>query len=129
MSYPQGTSSFGETPRRRGFTLVELLVVITILCILGAVVVFAVTNTGSQAQNNACTTDAKTVRTAIQAYRAMGHPWPTGDAHAVAVKLSAGPIQVLMSSTLKYNSATTAPPSGSWYYDPTSHTFTSRCDA
>jgi prepilin-type N-terminal cleavage/methylation domain-containing protein len=52
----------------RGFTLVELLIVVVILGILAAVVVFAVGNLSENAQEKACATEQKTVETAIQAY-------------------------------------------------------------
>ncbi len=55
---------------QKGFTLVELLVVIVILGILAAVVVFAVNGIQDRGQNSACSTDASTVRTAVEAYRA-----------------------------------------------------------
>jgi len=55
----------------KGFTLIELLVVIVILGILAAVVVFAVNGIQNRGQNSACSTDADTVRTAIEAYRAQ----------------------------------------------------------
>jgi prepilin-type N-terminal cleavage/methylation domain-containing protein len=55
---------------QKGFTLVELLVVIVILGILAAVVVFAVNGIQDRGNASACSTDAGTVRTAIEAYRA-----------------------------------------------------------
>lgn len=57
-----------------GFTLIELLVVIVILGILAAVVVFAIRGVGDKGQASAYATDARTVRTAEEAYCAkFGH--------------------------------------------------------
>ena len=53
-----------------GFTLIELLVVIAILGILAGVVVFAVGGVTGTAKAKACKTEAKTVSTAIQAFKA-----------------------------------------------------------
>jgi prepilin-type N-terminal cleavage/methylation domain-containing protein len=54
----------------RGFTLVELLVVIAILGILSAVVVYAVGGIGDRGQSAACKADERTLRAAIETYRA-----------------------------------------------------------
>jgi general secretion pathway protein G len=68
-----------------GFTLIELLIVIVILGVLAGIVVFAVggiTNTG---QTAACKADIKTVKTAVEAYRAQSGAYPaTGDVAAEA---------------------------------------------
>jgi general secretion pathway protein G len=55
----------------KGFTLIELLVVIVILGILAAVVVFAVGGITDKGQSSACKTDARTLRTAAEAYTAQ----------------------------------------------------------
>ena len=51
-----------------GFTLIELLVVVVILAILSAVVVFAVQGTGDRGKAAAYATDARTIRTAQEAF-------------------------------------------------------------
>ena len=55
----------------KGFTLVELLIVIVILGILATVTVFAVRGITDTGRQNACDTEYKTVQTAAEAYYAQ----------------------------------------------------------
>ena len=57
----------------RGFTLVELLIVIVILGILAGIVVFAVGNLTNSAQSNACAQEKSTIVTADEAYKAQNN--------------------------------------------------------
>ena len=69
-----------ETRRMRGqggFTLIELLVVIAILAVLAGVVVFAVNGINNNSQDTACKTEARTVKTAVQAYFAENQAYGT----------------------------------------------------
>lgn len=52
----------------KGFTLVELLIVIVILGILATVTVFAVTGVTDTAETNACQVEEKNLETAVQSY-------------------------------------------------------------
>src|SRR3954469_12504455 len=60
----------------KGFTLVELLIVIVILGILAGIVVFAVGNLTSNAKTNACSTEKSTITTAVEAYKAQNGSYP-----------------------------------------------------
>ncbi len=59
-----------------GFTLIELLIVIIILAILAAIVVFAVGTTTKNASVAACKSTAKSVETAVEAYKAQTGTFP-----------------------------------------------------
>jgi prepilin-type N-terminal cleavage/methylation domain-containing protein len=55
----------------KGFTLVELLIVIVILGILATVTVFAVRGITDQGKTSTCKADSKTLQTAYEAFQAQ----------------------------------------------------------
>lgn len=99
-----------------GFTLIELLVVIAILAVLAGVVVFAVNGMNNNSQTTACKTEARTVKTAVQAYYASNSQnYPGTQAALKGTFLEDEPTGVtytLVSGTPTYawaGSCTTAP--------------------
>ncbi len=78
-----------ENKQDKGFTLVELLIVIVILGILATVTVFAVRGITDQGQTSACAADEKTLQVALEAYYAQeGNV--AGDAATEADLVTAG---------------------------------------
>ena len=59
-----------EGANEHGFTLIELLIVIIVIGILAAIVVFSLTGVSGQSKTAACTSDAKSVEIAADAYQA-----------------------------------------------------------
>ena len=67
----------------RGFSLIELLIVIVILGLLATVVVLSVGGVTDTGQTAACKTDRSTMLSAIEAYRAQNQAYPASEAAMV----------------------------------------------
>jgi general secretion pathway protein G len=82
-----------ESKRDKGFTLVELLIVIVILGILATVTVFAVRGITDRGTTSACAADKNTIAVAVESYFAQngGATIPGADATArMATLVTAG---------------------------------------
>jgi prepilin-type N-terminal cleavage/methylation domain-containing protein len=109
---------------QRGFTLVELLVVIVILGVLAAVVVFAVGGITNTSKKSACQIEVRTINTATQAFYANSSPsvYPAGP--SVALMLGQlNTAKLITSSTNSASNYATPVPA----YDPTTGIYTATC--
>ena len=77
----------------KGFTFVELLIVIVILGILATVTVFAVRGITQDAQTNSCSTERRTIETAIEAFNANNQADATSIADLVPDYLKDDPFE------------------------------------
>src|ERR1051325_6533756 len=92
------TSRAQANSRSPGFTLVELLIALTIITALGAIALQSYASYKSQAQNNQAITDLRTIDVGIQLYRQANNSYPaslTGVPQANIVDPWGNPYQYL----------------------------------
>lgn len=82
-----------HTARQRGFTLIELMVVLAIIGVLAALVVPNVLNRSDDARVTAAKTDVGNLMNALKLYRLDNQSYPTAEQglNALVVKPSTGP--------------------------------------
>ena len=78
MIHPSKLSAHAGRPIRRGFTLVEILIVVIILGILAAIVIPTFSNASDDAKRNSTLSLTQTLRSQVGLYRLHhGDEWPT----------------------------------------------------
>ncbi len=108
-----------EKNQDKGFTLVELLIVIVILGILATVTVFAVRGITDKGQENACSVEARTLDTAIESYYAQNQSDPAYTAAEVTANAAAvAPDQAPAPASLVGPYLKTAPDTAKWQFVP-----------
>jgi general secretion pathway protein G len=73
------SSSLRRTPRRRGFTLIELMVVLVIIGVLAALIVPNVLDRTGDARAVAARTDINNLVGALKLYKLDNQRYPTGE--------------------------------------------------
>jgi prepilin-type N-terminal cleavage/methylation domain-containing protein len=63
-------------PRRRGFSILEVLVVVMVLGLLTAAMVFVVRGSRSSSFSTACAVEKTRVETAVASYQRLTGTWP-----------------------------------------------------
>jgi prepilin-type N-terminal cleavage/methylation domain-containing protein len=62
---------------RKGFTLVELIVVVLIIAALAAIAIPRISSSSTAAKNSACDTNVDVINTQIELYKANTGSWPS----------------------------------------------------
>ena len=62
---------------KRGFTLVELIVVVLIIAALAAIAIPRISSSSTTAKNSACDTNVDVINTQIELYKANTGSWPS----------------------------------------------------
>ncbi len=116
---------------QKGFTLVELLVVIVILGVLAAVVVFAVGGITNSSKASACTIEVRTVNTATQSYFAQKNAYPPATASPAGAGTTGATLILYLQSAAGMNllssgtGSSSAPTATPGTYDATTGVFKS----
>jgi len=79
--------TFAPREAERGFTLIELMIVVAIIAILAGILIPNFVNARSQAQTAACESNLRAIATALELYYADNQVYPTASAAAVQPSL------------------------------------------
>jgi len=97
---------------RKGFTLIEILIVVIILGILAAIVIPQFTNASDDARKSSVASQLQTLRSAVELYKLHhGDSYPLDDG-GLDERIATGGVwnwELLLTTTLSYDSRTVGP--------------------
>jgi len=93
-------------PAERGFTLIELMIVVAIIAILAGILIPNFVNARAQAQTAACESNLRSIATALELYYADNQSYPEASQAAVQPSLLTANSVTYLNNTPKDPSAT-----------------------
>jgi general secretion pathway protein G len=104
--------------KRKGFTLVEILLVVSILGILAAIVLPSFQDNVSQAKESAAKSNLATMRTQIQMYKIQHNGVPPGYVDGAAAPIATMQLQLTGTTTLTGQASPNTAPSAPFNFGP-----------
>jgi general secretion pathway protein G len=104
--------------KNKGFTLVELIIVVTILGIMAAIVIPTFQGNVATARESASKSNLMTIRTQIELYKLQHNGYPPGYVNGAGAPIATVQLQLIGTTTDKGQASPSTVPSTPFLYGP-----------
>ena len=104
--------------KKNGFTLVELIIVVTILGIMAAIVIPTFQGNVATAKESASKSNLMTIRTQIELYKLQHNGYPPGYANNAVADITSVELQLIRTTTVNGITSSSTVPSTPFLYGP-----------